>query len=199
MPKEKSNSKTLIIILAIILGIIVIGGIITGTTCWGLYKIGTKEENQKQPDEWQIENTYHNSRYSFSFRYPKTFIAQESVNGDGVSLTSSSPAISINAYGAANSQDQTLDEYLNNVRADLFKGAENAEEIAADDTSLAGYPAQERKWHYLSSADGSDTFLDQITTLKGDNFYTIEMIIGYGNYSEYSPMFEEIVDSYLFE
>jgi hypothetical protein len=197
MSKEKSN-KTLIIILAIVIGLVILAGLGIGGCVW-LYNIGLDKEAKEAPDEWLIENTYENARFGFSFNYPKTFTAVESVNGDGVSLTSSQPPISINAYGTANSEDQSLDEYLNSVRADLFKGAENAEETEAKDVTLHGQSASERIWHYISSADGSETILDQITALRNDTFYTIQMIIGFSNYSEYSPMFVDIIDSYRFE
>ena len=202
--KEKSN-KTLIIILAIIVGLIILFGI-GGGACYYLYKIGTAEEEHGMgltPEPWEPSEvdkwlTYTNSRFGFLFKYPSTFEAHESTNGDGVSLTSSSPPISINVYGTANSQKQTLDEYLNAERADLFKGAEGAEEVSALDTTLGGVAAQGRQWHYVSSADGSDTILEQVTALKGNTFYTIQMIIGYTSYSEYSLMFDEILATYTY-
>lgn len=201
---QKSN-KTLIIVLAIIVGLIILFGV-GGGACYYLYKIGTEEEEHGMgltPEPWdpsQVDSweTYTNSRYGFLFKYPPTFTVQESQNGDGVSLTSTGPPISINAYGTANSQNQTLDEYLNVERADLFKGVESGEEMSALDATIGGSAAQGRQWHYISSADGSDTILEQVTALKGDTFYTIQMIIGNEFYSEYAPMFEEIISTYEF-
>jgi len=197
MAKEKSN-KTLIIVLVIIVGLVILAGLGIGGCVW-LYNIGMDQEAKQAPDEFVIENTYENGRFGFSFNYPKTFTAQESTNGDGVSLTSNTPPISINAYGTANSKNQTLDEYLNSERADLFKGTEGAEEVSAQDTTLGGVVAQGRQWHYTSSADGSNTILEQVTALREDTFYTIQMIIGYENYSEYSPMFTQMISTYEFE
>lgn len=194
---QKSNKK-LIIILAIIIGLIILSAIGIGS-CYFLYRIGNEETKTKESwDPIATWQTYSNSRFGFSFKYPATFYPQESANSDGVSLTFSSPPISINAYGTANSQSQSLDEYLNSERADLFKGAEGAEEVLAEDTTLGGITAQNRQWHYVSSADGSNTVLDQVTALKGDNFYTIQMIIGYESYSEYAPMLKEIISTYEF-
>jgi len=196
---KNNSSKTTLIIIAVILGILIIGGLIFGFGCYYLYKVGTSTtpspSTSVNTQNWKY---YNNARYKFTLNYPNTFSDQESVNGDGVSLTSSSPAISVNAYGAFNSQNQSLDEYLNAARSDLFKGAESAEEIAADETTLGGLPAQERRWQYINSIDGSKTIMDQVTAQKGDTFYTVQMVIGFSSYSEYAPMFDEILKSFKF-
>lgn len=196
---KNNNSKTTLIIVAVILGVLIIGGLIFGFGCYYLYKIGSSEESPSATTiDTQNWKYYNNVRYSFTLNYPNTFSDQESVNGDGVTLTSSSPAISINVYGANNSQNQSLDEYLNAARADLFKGAESAEEIAADETTLGGLPAQERRWQYINPIDGSKTIMDQVTVLKGGNFYTVKMVIAFSDYSQYAPMFDEILKSFKF-
>jgi hypothetical protein len=193
---KNDSSKTILIIIAVILGILLLGGIVVGVSCYCIYKVGSQEGKSPAPTSTQGWRSYQNARYGFSLKYPVTFSAQESVNGDGVSMTSSSPAISVNVYGTTNSSSQSLDEYLNASRADLFKGQENAEEIMAEDTTLGGVPAQERQWTYINSIDGSQTIMDQVTALKGDTFYTEQMIIAYSDYSEYAPMFDEILASY---
>lgn len=196
---KNNSSKTTLIIIAVILGILIIGGLIFGFGCYYLYKVGTSSTSSPSTNiNTQNWKYYNNARYKFTLNYPNTFSDQESVNGDGVSLTSSSPAISVNAYGAFNSQNQSLDEYLNAARADLFKGAESAEEIAADETTLGGLPAQERRWQYVSPIDGSKTIMDQVTAQKGDTFYSVQMVITYSDYSQYAPMFDEILKSYKF-
>ena len=196
---KKEGSKTIWIIIAVVLGILIIVGLIFGYGCYYLYRVGTST-NSPAPTAVNTEGWkyYNNARYKFTLNYPNTFSDQESVNGDGVSLTSSSPAISVNAYGATNSQNQSLDEYLNAARDDLFKGVEGAEEIAATDTTLGGVSAQERKWQYVNSIDGTQTIMDQITALRGENFYTVQMVIAYSDYSEYAPMFDEILKSFKF-
>ena len=196
---KNNSSKTTLIIIAVILGVLIIGGLIFGFGCYYLYKVGTSTTSPlsatANTQSWKY---YNNARYKFTLNYPNTFSDQESANGDGVSLTLSSPAISVNAYGALNSQNQSLDEYLNAARADLFKGAESAEEIAADETTLGDLPAQERRWQYINPVDGSQTIMDQVTALKGNTFYTVQMVIAYSDYSEYAPMFDEILKSFKF-
>ena len=197
---KNDSSKTILIIVGVILGIMIIGGIVVGISCYSLYKVGTKTSpTPTATNETKNWLSYKNVRYGFSLKYPPTFTAQESINGDGTTLTSSSPAITVRVYGTVNSQNQTLDDYLNTSRADLFKGVESAEEAAANDTTLAGISAQERRWQYLNSLDGTQTVMDQVTALKGDSFYTVQMVIAYSDYSEYSPMFDEILKSYKFE
>lgn len=196
---KNNSSKTILIIVAVILGILIIGGLIFGFGCYYLYKIGTSTTSPA-PTTYNTQSWkyYNNARYKYTLNYPNTFSDQESVNGDGVSLTMSSPAISVNAYGALNSQNQSLDEYLNAARSDLFKGAQSAEEIAADETTLGDLPAQERRWQYVSPINGSKTIMDQFTVLKGDTFYTVQMVTAYSDYSEYTPMFDEILKSFKF-
>lgn len=199
---KNDSSKTVLIIVAIILGILLVGGIIVGGGLYWLYKIGTKEQTPTPTSQTGITTnqwlSYQNARYSFSLKYPQTFIKQESQNGDGITLTSSSPAITIRAYGSNNALNQTLDESLNFSRDNLFKESEGAEEVAAEETTLGGITAQERRWQYINSVDGSKTIMDQVTALKGDTFYTVQMVIGASAYSEYAPMFDEILKSYKF-
>ena len=196
---KNGDSKTIIIIVAIILGILLVGGIIVGGGLYWLYKIGTKEsavtETATPNAQW---SSYQNARYGFSLKYPQTFVQEESQNGDGVTLTSSSPAITVRAYGSNNAMGQTLDESLNFSRDNLFKESEGAEEVTAKETTLGGLSAQERKWQYINSVDGSSTIMDQVTALKDDKFYTVQMVIGASAYSEYAPMFGEILKSYKF-
>ena len=200
MAKE-NKSKTIWIIVAVVLGILIIGGLIFGFGFYYLYKIGTVQTSPSPTTNIQTGtlSSYENARYGFSMKYPSTFSAQESQNGDGVTLTSSSPAITIRAYGSMNALSQTLDDYLNWVRDNLFKESAGAEEIAASDTKLGDIAAQERQWKYTNSVDGSETIMDQVTALKGDTFYTVQMVIAYSDYSQYSPMFDEILQSYKFE
>lgn len=199
---KNDSSKTVLIIVAIILGILLVGGIIVGGSLYWLYKIGTKESTPAPTSQTEIVTdqwlSYPNARFGFSLKYPQTFIAQESQNGDGITLTSSSPAITIRAYASNNALSQTLDEYLNFSRDNLFKETEGAEEMAAEETTLGGVSAQERKWQYINSVDGSYAIMDQVTALKGDIFYTAQMIIGANAYSEYAPMFDEILNTYQF-
>lgn len=196
---KNDSSKTVLIIVAIILGILLVGGLIVGGGLYWLYKIGTKEsavtEIATPNAQWP---SYQNARYGFSLKYPQTFTKQESQNGDGITLTSSSPAITIRAYASNNALNQTLDESLNFSRDNLFKESEGAEEVAAEETTLGGITAQERRWQYINSVDGSKTIMDQVTALKGDTFYTVQMVIGASAYSEYAPMFDEILKSYKF-
>lgn len=194
---KSEGSKTILIIAGVILGILLIGGIIVGVGGYWLYRIGTTVSPTPQVTKSQSSwISYPNSRYGFSLKYPQTFTKQESQNGDGITLTLSSPAITLRAYGSPNSSNETINEYLNAVRDDLFKGSEGAEEIAANETTLAGITAQERKWQYINPIDGSQTVMDQVTALKNDNFYTVQMVIGYSAYSEYAPMFDEIIKSF---
>src|SRR4030042_2039268 len=187
MTKDQS-SKTILIIVAIILGILLIGGIIFGLSCYYLYKVGTKEEKTAIPTQ-STENwkSYQNSRFGFSLKYPPAFIASESQNGDGITLTTNDPPMTIMAYGSNNALSQGLDEYLNWVRDNLFKEQEAAEEILAEEIPLGkdGIPAQERQWTYKNPIDGSLTLRDQVTVLKNDTFYSVEMVIADSDYDEY--------------
>ena len=206
MAKDNSSSKTVLIVVAIILGILLVGGIIFGVSCYYsksdllLYKEGSQASKTSTPASptagWK---NYQNARYSLTIKYPSTFAAQESQNGDGITLTSSSPAITIRAYGSPNSLNQNLDEYLNTARANLFNEVGSAEELAAEDTTLGGAPAQERIWRYINSVDGTLTVMDQVTTLKISNFYTVQMVITDSDYSQYSPMFDQVLASYAFK
>ena len=199
MAKE-NKSKTIWIIVAVVLGILIIGGILVVWGGYYLYKVGTAETSPSPTTNIQTGtmSSYENARYGFSMKYPSTFSAQESQNGDGVTLTSSSPAITIRAYGSMNALSQNLDEYLNFARDNLFKESAGAEESAATETTLGGLPAQERRWQYINSVDGSETIMDQVTAIKGDSFYTVQMVIAYSDYSQYSPMFDEILQTYKF-
>ena len=200
--EKNDSSKTILIIVAVIAGILLIAGIIGGFSLFYLYKIGASQSptpTQTKSSATSQRVPYQNSRYGFALEYPQTFSKQESQNGDGVTLTSSSPAITIRAYGSPNSQSQTLDEYLNTVRTNLFQEVGNAEEIAATNATLGGLPAQERRWQYLDSVSGNQTITDQVTALKGDSFYTLELVIGFSDYSQYAPMFDEILTSFQFE
>lgn len=204
MPKDNS-SKTILIIVAVIVGILIIAGIIGGIGFYWLYKVGTSEQSVPTPlaqTEMPITqqlSSYQNERFGFSLKYPATFKAFESQNGDGVTLTSSSPAITIRAYGSPNSSSQTLDEYLNTVRTNLFQEVGSAEEVAATDTTLDGVSAQERKWQYNDAVEGKQTITEQVTALKDDAFYTVQMDIGYPDNSEYAPMFEGVLGSFQIE
>lgn len=203
MAKNESGSKTILIIVAIILGILFIGGVVVGISFYYLYKVGSGVDKTTAPTKTnQVTTTenwreYPNSRYSFSIKYPSTFTAQFSQNGDGATLTSTSPAITISAYGSLNSSSQNLDEYLNVGRADLFKGSDGAQEIAANEANLGNTPAQERRWQYTNSIDGSQTVMDQVTALKNGNFYTAQMVINYSDYSQYAPMFDTFLEHFV--
>lgn len=200
---KNDNSKTILIIVAVVVGILLVGGIIVGASCYWLYKIGSTPKTTAPTATFYLPTTngqtYSNARYGFEIKYPSTFSPSESQNGDGVTLTSSSPAITIRAYAANNSANQTLDEYLNFVRDNLFKESEGAEEIEAKDKSLSGLPAQERIWRYKNLVDSTDTIMDQVTALRDNQFYSLEMVISYADYSQYAPMFEEILASYRIE
>ena len=201
MAKDNS-SKTIWIIVAVVLGVLIIGGLIFGFGIYYLYKAGTAVVASPSPTtnlQTGTLSSYANARYGFSMKYPSTFSAQESQNGDGVTLTSISPAITIRAYGSMNALSQNLDEYLNFARDNLFKESAGAEESAATETTLGGLPAQERRWQYVNSVDGTQTIMDQVTALKGDSFYTVQMVIAYSDYSQYAPMFDEILKSFKFE
>ncbi len=199
-----NNTKTILIIVAVILGIMLIGGIIIGFGFYSLYRIGTKEVTPTASPSVSVAVTrdltgYSNARYGFSFNYPKVFMAAESQNSDGVTLTTNDPPMTIRAYGSMNALSQNLGEYLNESRKNLFQEQGNGEEILAEDTTLDGIPAQERQWTYTNSVDGSKTLMDQVTTLKGDAFYTIQMIVGYTDADEYpTHVFDGILESYQF-
>lgn len=201
MEKKDSGSKTILIVVAIVLGILLIGGIIFGVGCCWLYKVGKKESEKATTPTTSTEGwkDYQNARYGFSLKYPKTFTAQESVNGDGVTLISSSPAISIIANGMLNTPNETLDDFMNATRSDLFKGQSSAEEVSAKDTTLGGAPAQERVWQFVNSTDGTLTTIDLVSALKNGNFYSVHMVIANSAYSEYSPMFGQVVNSFGFK
>jgi len=201
MAKDKS-SKTILIIVAVILGIFIIAGIVVGLSCYYLYKTGTAETSsspsfQSNPildsESWV---TYENDRFGFSLNYPKTFSKTESQNGDGATLTTDSPSLTIRAYGAINLQGQTLDQYLNEVRANLFKEMEGAEEVEVNATTLGDLPAEHRRWDYISPFDGTTTTLDRVTALTNGNFYTLELVIAQSDYAEYYPMYLEILRNF---
>lgn len=199
---KNDSSKTVLIIVAIILGILLVGGIIVGAGGYWLYKIGTKEQTPAPTSQTGVATgswlSYQNSRFGFSLKYPQTFTETYSQNDDGITLTSGSPAITIRAYGSNNALNQTLNEYLNFSRENLFKESEGAEEVSVDETTLGGISAEERKWQYINPVDGSKTIMDQVTALKGGVFYTVQMVIPASDYSEYAPMFDEILKSYQF-
>lgn len=209
---KNDSSKTILIIVAIIVGILLIGGIIIGVSLYYIYKIADKAEItttaiprasfQSTPTSAQERRSYQNARYGFSLKYPTTFSPQESQNGDGVTLTSSSPAIIVRAYGSMNALSQGLDEYLNWVRDNLFQESEdreNAKEILAEDIQLGvdALPAKERQWTHVPSMTGILTLTDQVTTLKNDVFYSLQMEIAQSDYDEYpAHLFDEILASY---
>lgn len=200
MAKEKS-SKNVLIIVGVILGVMLLGGLGIGFTCYHLYKIGSETEKNANTTTTSSKSTanwpyYNNARYNFSVNYPKTFTAQESVNGDGTTLTSASPAITISVSGALNSQNITLDQYLNVVRATLFNSAQGAQEIAANETTLSGLPAQERKWQYINPIDNTTVIMDEVTAVKGDTFYIVGMIINSSDYTEFAPTFKQVLESF---
>lgn len=194
-----NNSKTILIIVAIVLGILIIGGFLFGYGCYYLYKTGrsTASPSLSKVDtgSWKY---YNNGRFGFTMNYPNTFSEQEAANGDGVVLTMQTPGISVDAYAANNWQNQTLDQYINAVREDLFAGQAGAEELMAKSTTLDGIPAEERRWQYVNSIDGSQTIMEQVTAQKGENFYTLQMVVSYANFPEYAPMFDEILKTFKF-
>lgn len=182
----------IIVAFVIILGLLIFGG------CYYLYKIGstpTPKTSQKTPEKasWQ---THANNRFNFSIQYPNSFTAKESVNGDGVSLTSSSPAISVNVFGKNNSDNQSIDEYLNEERANLFKGSEGASEIEANDATLGDLSGEERIWQYSSPVDGSSSIEIRTSASAGSVIYTVEMIIAQSDYSQYKSMYDQIIASF---
>lgn len=196
---KNNSSKTILIIVGIILGILIIGGLIFGFGCYYLYKVGTSTTSPAPT----IVNTvgwkyYNNARYKFTLNYPNTFSDEESTNADGVTLTTNDPPMTVRAYASNNALSQTLDENLNWTRDNLFKEQGNGEEILAEEVTLGGSPAQERQWTYTNSVNGSKTIMDQVTALKGDTFYTVKMVIAFSDYSQYSPMFDEILKSFKF-
>ena len=193
-----NNSKTIWIIIAIVLGVLLVGGLLIGFSCYSLYKIGTSTTSPApttvDTSDWKY---YNNARYGFTMNYPNTFSDEESQNGDGVTLTTNDPPLTIRAYGSNNALNQNLDEYLNWVRDNLFQEQGKAEEILAEDVTLGGVPAQERQWTYTNSVDGSVTIMDQVTALSGDKFYTVQMIVGKSSYDEYpAHVFDNILTSF---
>jgi hypothetical protein len=143
---------------------------------------------------------YQNSRFGFSLKYPPNFSKQESQNSDGATLTTSDPVMTIRAYGSANVLSQDLTGYLDWAQENLFKEAEapeNAKNILKEDAILGGVPAGERQWTYVNSMSGVLTLVDQVTALKGDNFYNLQMEIAYSDYDEYAAhVFDGILSSY---
>ena len=200
MPQEKHQTMILIVLLIVLAIVIFLG--VGGFTLWYF----TQQTNQPQNEEkinretltaegWQ---TYSNSRYNFSCKYPVSFEKQESDNGDGATFTSTSPRITISAYAEANSLNQTLAEYLDNLAADLGKENSGFKELSKSDKEIAGKIGQERVWRYQDSVEGADTIRHQVTILKDNAIYTIQMTIYYSDYEEYKPMFEEILGSFNF-
>ncbi|MBM2820327.1 MAG: hypothetical protein HW405_87 [Candidatus Berkelbacteria bacterium] len=200
MTKENS-SKTIWTIIAVVSGVLIIGGLIFGFGLYNLYKAGTAVVVSPSSSiaETKDLRPYANVRYGFWFNYPKAFSATESQNGDGVTLITDDPPMTIRAYGSNNVLSQNLDEYLNWVRDNLFKETENAEEILAEETTLGGIPAQERQWTYKNSIDGSQTLVDQVTAFRDDVFYIIHMTVGYSDFDEYpAHVLDQIITSFKF-
>lgn len=196
---NNKGSKTTLIIVVIILGVLLVGGLIAGGTCYYLYKIGKNLETSQPETNTATWLDYNNNRYKFYIKFPKTFNAFESENGDGITLTSNDPPITIRTYASNNVLSQSLDEYLNDNRTNLFREQKNSEEILAEAMTLGEnkIPAQERQWQYLNSVDGSLTLTDQVTTLKDDTFYTIQMVVSYSDYDEYpAHLFDNILQSF---
>lgn len=209
---KNDSTKTILIIVAIIVGVLLIGGIIIGVSLYYVYKIANQAEItttaipraslQSTPTSTQERQSYQNNRYGFSLKYPSTFSASESQNGDGVTLTANNPAITIRAYGSNNALSQTLNEHLNWSRDNLFQESEdreNAQEILAEDVPLGvdGIPAQERQWTVVPSMTGTLTLTDQVTTMKNEVFYSLQMEIAKSDYDEYAAhLFDEILASF---
>lgn len=204
MANKKSGSKTILIIVAIILGILIIGGIVVGISFYYLYKARTQSSGSPQTTTTTPASAatlpYENARFGFSLKYPETFTAQQSQNGDGVTLSTNDPKMTIRAYGSNNVLSQDLSGYLNEIRDNLFQEAEdpeNAKEILAEDIVLGGLPAKERQWTYVDSKNGTLTFIDQVTALNGDTFYNLQMEIASLSNDEYSAhVFDNILSSY---
>lgn len=203
MNNEPDSKRNLTIILAIS-AILIIGAIIAGLSWYFISKKGkdtasTAEIGQVYPAESWL--SYQNSRFGFSLKYPPNFTATESQNGDGVTLASpDNPKMTIRAFASNNALSQDLTQYLNWVRENLNKESsdlKNAEEILAEDATLSSMAAKERQWKHLPSASGILTLIDQITTLKNDIFYNLELEIPFANYDESSAhIFDNIISSY---
>jgi len=198
MANKNSGSKTILIVVAVVLGILLIGGIIFGAGCWWLYKVAEKtSEATTTPTSTSTENwkTYQNSRYGFSIKYPQTFASQESINGDGVTLTSSSPAITIVATGVFNSPNESLDDFMTATKRNLMQEQSNAKETSSRDATLGGIPAKESVWQFVNS-NGNSMVVDLVSALKKGNFYILQMVIAESDYSEYQQMFGQVLSSF---
>ncbi|KKQ74373.1 MAG: hypothetical protein US94_C0006G0008 [Berkelbacteria bacterium GW2011_GWB1_38_5] len=204
MAKE-NNSKTIWIIVAVVFGILIIGGLLFGFGCYYFYKVGTTQISPSPTTNLQTGtlSSYANARYGFSLKYPSTFSAQESQNGDGVTLSTSDPKMTVRVYGSNNVLSQDLSEYLDWVRNNLFQEAKNpesAKEILTEDTTLGGVPAKERQWTYIDSITGILTFVDQVSALKNGIFYNLQMEIAFSDNDEFSAhVFDNILSSYKIE
>lgn len=202
MAKE-SSSKIIWIIVAVILGVLIGGGLIFGFGFYYLYKVGTTQPSPSATiAKTRDLSIYSNARYGFSFNYPKTFITTESQNNDGVTLTAENPTITIRAYGSNNALSQTLDEYLNFSRENLYQESEdqeNAKEILAEDLAVGAQAlgAKERQWETVPAITGILTITDQVSYLKDDIFYTLQMEVAKSDYDEYTAhVFDDILASF---
>lgn len=199
MNNELGRKNYLWIILAVFFVVAIVGGL-----AWYLiFKNGNDKTSgdvvgqSYKTEDWK---NYQNSRYGFSLKYPPNFTTAESQNGDGITLTDKDSKITIRAYGSTNALSQDLPTYINWVRDNLFNESgspTSAEEILAEDVTLGDASAKERQWKYIPSATNILTLTDQITALKNDTFYNLELEMSFANYDESAAhIFDNIVSSY---
>lgn len=201
---KSDNSKTILTIVAVVVGFLLIAGIIGGV---GFYIYNKSRTVSPSPSLTQTATTgdlvsYQNLRYGFSLKYPQSFSKQESQNGDGVTLTMNDPAITIRVYASMNALSQNLNEYLNWTRDNLSQDStdqEDIKEILAEAIPLgtAEIPAQERQWTFTKADNGTLVLVDHVTFLKDDIFYNIQMELDYSDYDEYAAhVFDGILANY---
>ena len=199
MYSKKGNAKIWVIVLVIILGLVILTAIIGGG-CYLLYKIGNTNNttnNQTKPANTSKTGwlDYKNSRYNFAVKYPQSFEKTESINGDGATFTSQSPAITLRIFGVL-ATGMTAEQYLAMGKESLITEMGTVEEIGNESFNLGNLPGKRLVLKYKDPVLGEFTVEDQITAVKNDVAYNLTMTIAFSDYSEYSKMLEEMAATF---
>lgn len=144
---------------------------------------------------WQ---KYSNVRFGFTVEAPADFTKNESQNGDGATFSNNSAA-TISIFGVNNSENLSLEQYLNKEYSLLQMETPDVKETANGKILLDGCQGEKRTWQYTSVTDGVKTVLAKTTCLKNNVFYALELTSSNSAYVKYTDTFDKITTSFKFK
>lgn len=210
--EEKGQSKIVLILLIVCIVVILI---LLGVVFYFIFRGDSqkdKESTQTQEEESKEEETkseeedkrvgwqsYSNSRYGFKVEVPSTLDKEESANDDGATFTTWDPPMTVRTWGELNTSDLTAQEAIDFDKNDYaVNEVEGLEVVEEGKVTLGGEEGVKSVWSYSSYATGDSNTSARAYVIKGDNIYKIEFLIDTLAWSEYSSMFDEILDSFNF-